>query len=389
MGRHASALTTRDETAARAAVTERVLSGDDALEAIEPVWRQMWAMTDPAPPMLEYDWIREWWRLHRDQGELLIIEASDARDVVGLAPLYIRHRQGSVNGILRSVRFLGEGEREADEIYSTHNGWLGPHEAWPAVTEAVAQVLRRERSRWERLVLRNIGPDTSPATDLARLLEAELAESRLERGESFLARVAPMEQYIDSVPGSKVRCDLRRTCRRCESVGAQFVCAVEVAEVMPMFERLVLMHQQQWHARGLPGACASPVFLDFHRRVIRRYAQDGRVWLAGLRAEGQWLALHYYFRVKDRLYAYLGGMHPEAGRKVYAGKVLDLHVFDRAAREGIEIVDLFGGGKIYKRTLTNEEIELVTLDALAARPVAQAWRGMRELRARLRPRSDR
>src|SRR5204862_7983667 len=93
--------------------------------------------------MLEYRWVRTWWEIHRRDCRLLIVIAvDDAGQPIGLAPLYLRRDTRDPVRLLRTVHFLGTGEREADEIASEYLGWLGPPKVIDTMTALVGQVLR-------------------------------------------------------------------------------------------------------------------------------------------------------------------------------------------------------------------------------------------------------
>src|SRR5438552_17232310 len=93
-----------------------VLDDADALDSVEDVWNRLWAVTRPLPPMLEYRWVRTWWEIHRRAGKLLIVILIDGDGQArGLAPLYLRRDCADPLRLLRTVHFLGTGEREADE----------------------------------------------------------------------------------------------------------------------------------------------------------------------------------------------------------------------------------------------------------------------------------
>ena len=44
----------------RIAGGELLLGERGDLEAIESIWRRLWSVTCPAPPMLEFRWVQQW-----------------------------------------------------------------------------------------------------------------------------------------------------------------------------------------------------------------------------------------------------------------------------------------------------------------------------------------
>src|SRR5205814_898733 len=131
----------------------------DAIDRLGDTWTKLWTATRPLPPMLEYRWVRTWWQIHRDDGRLLIIIARDgAGTAIGIAPLYVRRDCSDPIRLLRTIHFLGTGERECDEVAGEYLGWLAAPSDVNAVTQAVARVLRSRADLWDRLHLINLCP---------------------------------------------------------------------------------------------------------------------------------------------------------------------------------------------------------------------------------------
>jgi len=373
----------RQSASAEQAPQWRLRRDAGALADLELPWRNLWERSDPPPPMLQYDWIREWWRLHAGEGQFLIVEVLEGGRIVGLAPLYLRGREPSLTGWLRTVRFLGEGEPEPQEVYSSHNGWLCGPSSRAAVSHAVAQALQRQAPVWDRVLLRNIGPDLQAAHELQRRLAPYAGTIGCTESASYQAAVMPLPDYIGRLERRSHRKELRKVDRRGAAAGTVLVRASTAPEALEMFEQLVVMHQQQWRQRGFAGACNSESFLQFHRRLIGADRNCDRTWLFGLRLDDEWLAIDYHLRAGKRLYAYLAGIDPGRGRALSAGKLILLRVIERAAQEGIELLDLLGGSDEYKRRLAGRSVPLLTLDMTSRRPGARLWTGLRQMRGHL------
>ncbi len=357
----------------------------EGLEGLELAWHRLWEASGPVPPMLEFEWVAEWWRLHGDDGELFLVVAHDQDAVVGIAPLYIQGRGRTLATALRSVMFLGTGEPELEEVCGENAGWLCAPERRDQMTRLVGAALLRHRVAWDRLDLRHLGPATEPATDLQRLLGPVLLESRLIESVSNRVRVAPFEQYVAGITSRSRRARFRKLVRKADAAGLRLVCASTEAEALAMFDRLVELHQEYWQSRGEPGACSSPVFREFQRRMIRHYAETGRLWVFGLQMpDGRRVALHYDNEAGDTLYYYLSGIDYQAASELSPGILMLLHAVDLAATRGLGVLDLMRGEADFKRQLANDSAPMVTLESLATGALSQAWRGLRELRRNLR-----
>jgi CelD/BcsL family acetyltransferase involved in cellulose biosynthesis len=365
--------------------TALVLENTDALDDLEEVWERLWAATRPLPPMLEYRWARTWWQIHGSEGKLLLILVVDGGgEPVGLAPLYLRRDTLDPVRLLRTVHFLGTGEREADEVASEYLGWLGAPEHTDAITTVVGQVLRQRAAAWDRVRLVNVGPGKELAQRLPGELQRVSSEERVTPRPTFRITVRPVEAYLAGLGSSNFRHRCRRALRAGAEAGVELVSANRPEEVRPMFEELARLHQQRWIERGRSGVFDSPVFNDFHKRLVPGYLADGRAWLAGLRMQGRWLALRYHLRTENTVFDYLSGVDTNTESALGPGLLLTLHGLEWCARNGVHTYDLLAGDYEYKRKLATEADEIFEIDVFGSTLAVQLWLAARKLKSRLR-----
>jgi CelD/BcsL family acetyltransferase involved in cellulose biosynthesis len=372
-----------------------VIVADGAqLDRLEEVWRELWARTRPVPPMLEWSWVRTWWALHAAEGQLLVIVVEDgAGRPLGLAPLYLRDEGlKDPRRCLRTVQFLGTGERECDEVVGEYTGWLAAPEDMPRVAEMVAAELAN-RSDWDRLLLERVSPETGIVDQLGTALRRQALH--VERGvvATFRSPVRPLEGYLAALPSGNFRHRCRRALKEGRTLGLEYVRASGRAQAEEMFRSLTRLHQRRWEERGSPGAFASDVFTRFQHQMLDRYFPGGdgaareHAWLVGLRQQGpdggRWLAVRYLLRAGDRLYDYLSGVDTGTGGDVPAalapGLLLHLHTIDTCAADGIACYDLMAGDYDYKRKLALEEHSLPTLDLFARTVRSRLWLAARDI----------
>lgn len=361
-------------------VTYLLLKEPSAIDSLRSDWWRLWAAARSPLPMLEFEWVREWWGQQGHNGTLFIVVAYRDGELIGLAPLYVRRRGHGLREMLRTVHFLGTGEAETEEVCGENLGWLASPANVPLVTDAVADALLRERATWDRIVLPYMGPETRAAFDLQQRLAPALLESSVVAHRSRIINVSPLDDYLHAIDSASRRARFRRWLRRGEAAGVQLLEAQTVDEALSMFEELVRLHQANWEARGEPGACSSPAFRGFHRRMLRHYAACGRLWVFGLKLDDRWIALHYDIEAGDTLYYYLSAIDPRASSKLSPGNLILLRSVELAARRGLARIDLMAGDYEFKRHLSNDVAETVTFDALQRSAAGRVWRGMRDAR---------
>lgn len=358
-----------------------MLEDDGALDRLAEVWGQLWAATRPLPPMLEYRWVRTWWEIHRDAGDLFVIVVADDRwQPVGLAPFYLRRE-----GALHTVHFLGTGEREADEVAGEYLGLLAAPEMMAPVSAVVGEALRARAGEWDRVRLVNLASAQELPGRLSQALGPVARQIDVGRRPAFRIQVTPLPRYLAALPSANFRHRCRRALRAGEAAGVELVTATEPAQARELMAALAALHQRRWQERGRPGAFDSPVFRDFHARLLPGYLADGSGWLAGLRRGNDWLAVRYHLRAGDRVYDYLSGVDTRAPAALGPGLLLTLHALEWCAHNGVRTYDLLGGDYDYKRRLATEVDQLLEIDVFGPSLAAQLWLAARRLRERLRP----
>jgi CelD/BcsL family acetyltransferase involved in cellulose biosynthesis len=358
-----------------------VVEDPEALDGLADVWTRLWSATRPLPPMLEYRWASTWWKIHRSAGKLLLIIVLDgAGRPVGIAPLYRRRDLRHPVRMLRTISFLGTGEREADEVASEYLGWLAAPEHVTAVSGAVGQVLRERAGTWDRVWLVNV----SREQDLHRRLQRELAPASREVAvtarPTFQISVRPVEEFVAGLSSSNFRHRCRRALRAGAEARIELVTPTRPQEIEGLFAALAALHQKRWRERGRPGVFDSAVFRDFHARLLPGYLADGTAWLAGLRQGNQWLAARYHLRAADRVFDYVSGVDTSTSAALGPGLLLTLHALEWCVRNGVRTYDLLAGDYDYKRKLATEVAQIFDIDAFGRGMAARLWLAARRLK---------
>jgi CelD/BcsL family acetyltransferase involved in cellulose biosynthesis len=362
-----------------------VLDDPDALDNLGEVWSRLWQATRPLPPMLEYRWVRAWWQIHRRDGRLLLILVVDgAGRPIGLAPLYLRRASDDPIGLLRTVHFLGTGEREADEIVSEYLGWLAAPEALETVTTIVGQVLRDRANDWDRIRLVNVMPEQDLHVRLPRELTPVSQQVAVSPRPTFRIAVRPLEEYLAGLSSGNFRHRCRRALRAGAEAGVELVTVTRPEEARALFPVLARLHQQRWSERGQPGAFDSPVFREFHQQLMPTYVADGTAWLVGLRQGDRWLAVRYHLRAGDGVFDYLSGVDTETPPALGPGLLLTLYGLQWCERQGVRVYDLLAGDYAYKHKLATSIDEIFEVDVFGSSLAAQLWLAARRLRSRWR-----
>ena len=365
-------------------VRTRVLRGKGDLDEAEHIYRYLWSRTAAQPPTLDFDWVRAWWELHHAAGRLFLVVLERGGRPLALAPLYIRHREASGRGLLRTVYFLGTGEDDADEVFGTNTGWLGPAEHHAELTRAVGAALRSPRGAWDRLLLMNMAPDVGLAEALPTALGETLLTTEQRTSCNWVIDLPQsLDAFIAGLTKGKTRTNLRRVLRHADSNGVEYEWITEVEPALAAFEELAELHSRQWQARGKAGACSSDIFCAFQRQMLTRYAHQGRLWLLRVTHQGRPVVVRYDIAAGRRLYAYITGVDPEFA-EFNGGTLSLLKAIELATAQGFECLDMLSVDYGYKHRYASRKMPIATLEAYGQTPAARAWLALRGLRRKMR-----
>jgi CelD/BcsL family acetyltransferase involved in cellulose biosynthesis len=297
----------------------------DALEALEPQWRELWQRDASATPFESPDWLLPWTRRLWGGGRLRVFAVRDGEDLVALAPLFFWGYGGRPE-IIR-VSFLGAG-------ITDHLGMLAAPGFETAGARLVFERLAAIHGEWHLCELEELRAG-SP------LLRAELPPGMTARdAASGVCPVLTLPTTVDELLAGlqpKFRRNLRVAEERLLHEGAEFIPGKpdETAEIMRALFRL---HAARWRERREPGMVASEALQQFHLEAAGRLAQHDLLRLFAIRLHGEIIAVQYNLRRADRVYCYLSGFDPAHARSS-PGAALLAFAIRSALEEGAREVD--------------------------------------------------
>jgi len=130
------------------------------------------------------------------------------------------------------------------------------------------------------------------------------------------------------------------------------------------------LHNASWNARGKTGVFGSPVYRDFHERLIRRLLPSRRVALLEIATGDLKLAVLYNFVYAGASLFYQSGQHRDPDKRVKVGLVAHASAIEHCRAAGLARYDFLASDHQYKKSL-----------ASASRP--QSWLVFRKRNAKL------
>lgn len=367
-------------------LTVRVIQDTAAWDAIRTEWDQLYAASPTAATPLDFLWLRGWWRVYAPVygvGGLRIITLWRGRALVGALPLYISCARGGALAA-RCLRFLSTGEAEHEETCPDYLDLLHlPGEEAACVRAAWAAV---DAIEWDMLELLDLAQD-SPLVRGRELLPRRIPIRVVTRGGCPIANIEDgFERYLMQL-SSKTRMRARQEIRKAEQSGVVLELATE-ADAEAYFNDLIRLHQARWIAEGKPGCFSAARFTQFHHGLLQAWSGSGRLVLARLSHQGEAYVVLYGFVTGGKFDLYQLGVASIEGTRIHSpGMVANLLLMAKLVERGVARYDFLRGISPFKKSLTTEHRDLVSLQCHRLGPrvvLDQASRLLTRVRRKLR-----
>ncbi|MFL5575073.1 MAG: GNAT family N-acetyltransferase [Gemmatimonadaceae bacterium] len=317
----------------RATVSMDELTSADALEALAPEWRALWARSPSATPFQSPDWLLPWWR-HFGRGEPLVLALRDAGALVGVAPFYTFH-----DGAGRPGRLVLLGTGNSDRLDALFDAGFEERGAGAVL----ARVTAGGRD-WDVCDLQRLAP-SSPL--LAAASPDGVTSDVVEEEPCPVLSLPASAEGIEAVVSRGFARRLDYYARRAARAGVVRVEAADERTLGEQLDALFALHEARWRRRHEPGTLGDPVVRSFHREAAAALLRGGALRCYALRLGGRIIAVYHGFADRRRSYYYLGGFDPEL-ETLSPGSLLVAHAVREAMREGAREVDFLRGREPYK-----------------------------------------
>lgn len=328
----------------------RRLSSEQWDEAKE-IWGSIESTLAHVPLTCSWDWTSTWLTHYGDliPHEFVVGTKGDEPRAIALVTHGVQQRRGPFRVATRHVGTAGE--PPGASVCVNYNRVL----ADPADHRTFATALLDEMESWRGWD--EIRLDGMPADEAAPFLEAR-PDARVTREICRYADLRALRRaHAEALPGLPGRRTLRRSMNRLGPIQTEW--AASTGRALEILDELIDLHQRRWRARGLPGAFADDRFTAFHRDLVTRMHDQGRVVLFRASTESGTVGCAYSFADDRRLMAYQIGMAPIKIRRVSPGVTTDLLLMEEALERGFDEFDLLAGDAEYKRMLATEGRELL------------------------------
>jgi len=291
----------------------------------------------------------------------VLLEVHDGEALVGLA-LFNRR----VSRWRGDALYLHESDDPVlNSIFTEHNGPLLNAAAGPEREAVLAEILREamlgpisgEGGRPRRLVLSGVGPDCVAAAGRTAGHVAEHSARTAPYVDFSL--LSPEQPFMDRL-SRNTRHQLRRSNRLYATHGSLKLERADTVETaLQYLNKLVLLHDITWNARGKPGAFATPPVRRFHQALITSGVPSGEVDLLRVTAGPVLVGYLMNFNYKGQVSAYQSGFnYSVVGLHLKPGLTSHYLAIEAYRAAGAAVYDFLAGADRYKLSLANAQRSL-------------------------------
>jgi CelD/BcsL family acetyltransferase involved in cellulose biosynthesis len=312
----------------------------DFSEISAAAWNELAAAGISDTPFARHEYLTQWWQTRGggewSKADLVLVSASEAGKLVGIAPLFTATHQAQQEillvGSIEISDYLDLIVREAD---------------LPRFVAALLDYVDGSRTlHGLPLDWYNV-PDSSPTLAALRAEAGKRTWSYQEDTYLPTPRVALAGGFKAFLAGleKKQRHEIRRKMRRAAEgpAAAQFRLVESAAELEPSIDAFFqLMAHDVNKQRFL-----QPAMREHMRAVMRRAFENGYLWLAFLTVGNANAAAALNFDYKNKLWGYNSGVSPDF-MELSPGWVLLAHQIQWASERGRSEFDFMRGDEEYK-----------------------------------------
>jgi len=331
---------------------------------LEPEWNALLRESAADAVFLCWEWLDTWLEVYGDGGEWVILTARNQKgQLLGVAPMMLDRGAGLVGRWMRRVILVGQKADTASEYLD----WVLRRGNEAEVVMAFCDyMLSKQCVPWDLLCFGAMRGDSAsiPLLKEQFALRGQTLEVKVTSTAPFFTLPATWSCFLES-RRAKFRQRLNKF-QRDHAVAIRLVNRdMSVEQGMAKIREL---NEHRWGEKRR--SFLSKRYVQFHDRIAQKLHAQGHLLLIFLEADGLIIAGRYDFVYGGKAWSFQGGWLPE-WEKESAGKLMLTEIMRWCIENGLKEYDFLGGVASYKTDWTEEERQIV--DVQAFNP--GSWRG--------------
>lgn len=326
--------------------TIRVVKTDTDFANLEKIWNELLTISPANNYFLSWEWLWNWWQVYSETDDrLMVLLVEKEKEIIGIAPFYVR--KTFLGGIypVRRMMFLGTQEKGSGEVGSDYMDVIYREGEERGVVNILFQAIVHH-DICDDIYLSKM--DTSTKT--FSLFQEEAGNlkffSRIadEFVSPYIKLPSTWDDYLSELAPS-MRYKIRNERRKLQKHSNVLISKIEHVEDLPRgFEELTRLHKKRWESRGMEGAFSHEQFDQFHKRIMPLMLNRGHLELVLLSENSNNKAVLYNIVYKNKIYFYQSGIDI-TDKKAAFGYVLHSYCIEDAIKRGIEEYDFLPKGR--------------------------------------------
>jgi CelD/BcsL family acetyltransferase involved in cellulose biosynthesis len=316
-------------------------------------WQTLEQGTD-SPPFLAWHWVSTWLARLPPKITPYVFRARAGDALIALGIFVATPNRGLTRLFgNRTIYALETGDDELDEITIEYAGLLASEANLVAAYGALFGALQHTDRAWRSVDFSG----TTHAEAMRAALPSDLSAFASRESASYRVDLAALRaenaEYLPKLSKS-TRSGLRQTRRAYEKLGELRIDAATSAdEAIEWLDRLRVLHERHWQAKGARGSFASAFFDAFHRDLLRIGVPAGFTEILRVRAGEAVVGYMYMLVWKNRAYFYNSGLdYTLLGKQDRPGFLANLLAIERYLALGFDVYDFLPGIGEYKRMMS-------------------------------------
>lgn len=334
----------------------REVTSDEDFSRLESSWNDLLARSEADTIFLRWEWLFTWWHLFgKTLGKLCILVVEESGKVIGIAPFYLKNERFPSPLLTRTLRYLGTGENEENEIDSEYLSVLSPAGREEEITEQVLDYIL-SHSLCDAIRLSKMVLDSKTALSISSACAKRGIPCHVlqKSSASFIRLPKTWEEYLASLT-SAMRYEIRSDRRKLLKYGeVQFRGTNAPEEINTDFDEMARLHRIHWLTKGQPGVFENQCFSLFHKTMLPLLLKNGALQLCFLSLSGKNIGVGYHFLYNNKFIFYQTGFDRETAPNVSVGLVTISYCIEQAIRMQCTEYDFLGGGQVYKTRLAHQ-----------------------------------
>lgn len=312
------------------------------LLALEDEWLALHQQSQADGIFMTFPWVKHWWQHYGADSKLQLLTArSSEGELLGIAPLMIRQHNPKWGLSWRQLEFISSAH------HHEHFDFMILHGHEETVRQAFMKEILESIDGWDVCYFSGLVEGSSVLTEI----EASKEDWQPYNGEEIIAPYLTLPETTENwlmMLSSSRRQKQRRFMRKLdEQHNWRFDYIRDEAQIIPIFKRMVALHQAKWEADGMLGAFNDPAMVAFYQDVLPAMYKQGflRLYCMWIDDKPANIMLGYHFR--QRTYYYNSGWDSDL-TDLPLGHLMTQLVIDDAIASGDTEYSFMWGTESYK-----------------------------------------